>query len=74
MKAYTLVELFELAQKFSADPENIENGLVNYDFVGADIYLHVAALNGIEQGMRIASSDLDPKMVEAALSAAKALA
>jgi len=77
MKAYTLVELFELAQKFSADPENIENGLVNYDFVGADIYLHVAALNGIEQGWgskAIASSDLDPKMVEAALAAAKALA
>ena len=71
-------QLLELAQKFAADPDNIENGLVNWDFVGSDIYLHVAALNGngasVWGSKAMASSDLDPEMVEEALAAAKALA
>ena len=71
-------QLLELAQKFAADPDNIENGLVNYDFVGSDIYLHVAALNGNGASVwgpkAMASSNLDPRMVEEALVMAKALA
>ena len=62
-------QLLDLALDFAKDPENIENGLVNWDFVGADIYLHVGAAKG-----GYLAHNLDPEMVEAALAAAKALA
>ena len=49
------------AQIYAKMDENIENGLVNWDFVGADIFLvH-----------RNDPTPLDPEMVEVALATAE---
>jgi len=53
-------QLLDLALDFAKDPVNIENGLVNWDFVGADIFLYT-------------QSKTDPEMVEIALAAAASL-
>ena len=50
-------QLIDLALDFAKEEENIENGLVNWDFVGADIYLYTR-------------SKPDPEMVEVALATA----
>ena len=51
------------AQIYAKMDENIENGLVNWDFVGADIFLvH-----------RNDPTPLDPEMVEVALATAALL-
>ena len=51
------------AQIYAKLEENIENGLVNWDFVGADIFaVH-----------RNDPTPLDPEMVEAALAAAASI-
>ena len=52
--------LVELALDFAKDEVNIENGVVNWDFVGADIYLYTR-------------SKPDPEMVEVALATAALL-
>ena len=55
-----LEELAQLAQKYAAVPGNIENGLVNWDFVSSDIYEHIWAM-------------LDPELIEEALVATASL-
>ena len=53
-------QLVELALDFAKDEVNIENGVVNWDFVGADIYLYTR-------------SKPDPETVEVALATAALL-
>ena len=54
------IELVKMAEKFAALEENIEKGAVNWDFVGADIFMELSA-RGIE---------VDAELVEVALVAA----
>jgi hypothetical protein len=46
-KVMKAIELVKMAEKFAALEENIEKGVVNWDFVGADIFW-VLRVRGIE--------------------------
>ena len=66
-KVMKAIELVKMAQKFAALEENIgfpaNEGAVNWDFVGADVFMELSA-RGIE---------VDAELVEVALVAAASL-
>ena len=61
------IHLVELAQKFAARDENIEDGVVNWDSVGADLYQdHADSFAPYGENY----SPLDPVIIELTLFAA----